>query len=750
MKKTLVIFVILIVASFVPSASKADLNKMDGFLRITESDPYIGKAVLGKAMSLEDVDVPTVDCLVKSLDPEITSQNIEEVGGKTKAVIGQIMSVTIPVDSLYDISESEEIIYMEAAKPMAAKMNEARNYTGVASVQAGTGLTQAYNGRNVLVGVVDGAINWSHADFLGSDQTTRICYMQERTSSGSTLQCTKSTIDDDSCSISDSGSADYGHGTHVTGIAAGANATYKGVAPQSFIAFAFNAATNADPSDPSSTSFSTTVLEDVSAIFTKATSLDMPSVINLSLGTSLGAHDNTSLLEEGLNSAVSGQQGRIIVNAAGNENVNYESGISTDLGGIHAPINVSAESSNGWKVAIFNTAISAYSNYAVADIWLANTDECRAAQLQVMAYRHDVAGEYNAANANLKTTQIDFSSDQTSLDKQTPDGKVGVDVYTYTQNTQNDRPNALVLIGPTTTGSWTDITNSTTGYYFDIIIRGTIGSCAGDMWLYPDQTAIVDFFQIFSPNMVVGADGYQLADGDSNKTMTIPGTASGVIAVGSYMDRGTWTDMNGNVQSQTEYNSSTGGTGGTAGDISLFSSLGPTGEEGTSYRIKPDLVAPGEPIISTLASGSSAFYSSVVKGDSTHLKLEGTSMSSPHVAGIVALLLEKNNCLTTSDVWTALTTTATPVRVSSTSPNNTYGYGKVNALAAIQTISANSSCYSGTTCGSGGGSSGGCGSSGSTIAPIKPSLNIYAVLLLLLPALLISILRVRSRLSSRT
>ncbi len=101
--------------------------------------------------------------------------------------------------------------------------------------------------------------------------------------------------------------------------------------------------------------------------------------------------------------------------------------------------------------------------------------------------------------------------------------------------------------------------------------------------------------------------------------------------------------------------------------IASFSSRGPSCWGGV---IKPDVVAPGVNVRSSLPGGS---YGS----------LSGTSMATPHSAGVMALVLSANPNLTYVDMMGILTRTAYFRSVWGTRPNNNYGWGMIQADAAV-------------------------------------------------------------------
>jgi subtilisin family serine protease len=86
---------------------------------------------------------------------------------------------------------------------------------------------------------------------------------------------------------------------------------------------------------------------------------------------------------------------------------------------------------------------------------------------------------------------------------------------------------------------------------------------------------------------------------------------------------------------------------GRSGIVTFFSSAGPTA---FGHRLKPDVSAPGGSILSATLPESS--------GGSPFAVFDGTSMSSPHVAGAAALLVQRHPAWTPQQVKSALASTA--------------------------------------------------------------------------------------------
>jgi serine protease AprX len=116
--------------------------------------------------------------------------------------------------------------------------------------------------------------------------------------------------------------------------------------------------------------------------------------------------------------------------------------------------------------------------------------------------------------------------------------------------------------------------------------------------------------------------------------------------------------------------------------IAGFSSRGPSVIDGLSL-LKPDISAPGVSIRSSVPNNS-------------YLPLSGTSMSAPHVAGLVALLISAAPSLAgqVDQIEQIIEQSAIPLTTNqicggipgSSVPNNTFGWGRIDAWATIQSL----------------------------------------------------------------
>jgi serine protease AprX len=143
-------------------------------------------------------------------------------------------------------------------------------------------------------------------------------------------------------------------------------------------------------------------------------------------------------------------------------------------------------------------------------------------------------------------------------------------------------------------------------------------------------------------------------NGGPNAGITAPANDPFVITVGATDDMGTATT--------------------TDDAVAPFSSYGKT----VDGIAKPDVVAPGRNIVSTLSSPLAPLarqFPNRVLGSGNYIRLSGTSAAAPVVSGVVAQLLEARPNLTPGQVKWLLTHTALPV----TGPGTGAGYPQVGA-----------------------------------------------------------------------
>lgn len=117
-------------------------------------------------------------------------------------------------------------------------------------------------------------------------------------------------------------------------------------------------------------------------------------------------------------------------------------------------------------------------------------------------------------------------------------------------------------------------------------------------------------------------------------------------------------------------------------EVAYFSSRGPVTWQNTEYGdyayqpgiglIRPDVCAPGVGVLSLDYEDNEGL-----------VEMSGTSMATPCVAGVMALMLEKDPRLTPEEICMLLETTAYKIGPHK---NNTAGSGRIDALAAVENI----------------------------------------------------------------
>lgn len=161
-----------------------------------------------------------------------------------------------------------------------------------------------------------------------------------------------------------------------------------------------------------------------------------------------------------------------------------------------------------------------------------------------------------------------------------------------------------------------------------------------------------------------------------------PSSAPRVISVGATTNRDSIMNVNGVWKRYWL---------GSKGQRAPFSSVGPT----MDGRIKPDVMAPGNNIVSAYSSFFMESHPDAeeLSWDVSHFGFggrtyawqasTGTSMSCPVVAGIIALWLQAKPDLTPEEVLDVIAHTCRQPEPSLDYPNNEYGYGEIDAYAGL-------------------------------------------------------------------
>ena len=566
--------------------------------------------------------------------------------GKIKFSTATIVSALLSKQDILLLKSLEYVELIDCATGNLQTLNDVMvKHNNVDSAYQGLWpLDQGYDGTGVVIGVIDAPFDINHGDFKDAFGNTRIKYVWDQNIIAGVppvpydygIECDSFMVANGTCPSNDFYELNYSHGSGVAGVAASSgNAadSYRGVAPNSdliLVSINFN------------DNFLTNLTDAIAYIYEKADDLNKPCVINTSLGLYSGSHDGKDLVAEIIDELIAQQNGRSLVAAAGNAG--------------NFPFHLGYDVTNTEKFTWFKKL--SYDNLVYFQLW-ADSADLNDVNFKISA--DDPIGFINIGSTPEMNTLIDFNFDADILDSTFYSIAGAGDVQIYVEFI-GGRYLIEFIITPVVTSYYWRFTTKGSGYF--------------DIWSSEATTGYSNFVTTGLPTEAILAEinNYQLP----NTKQTIVSSwqcSDKVITVGSYVNRDTMTNYYGDMPPLIDV----------VGELFYSSSRGPTRDA----RIKPDICAPGARVLSTAAtiltdwliSLGAANYMAV---DGQHYLYNGTSFSSPAVAGIAALYLQKNPDAGYAEIKDAIISQARQdVFTGYSLPDNDWGYGKADAFRTL-------------------------------------------------------------------
>lgn len=545
----------------------------------------------------------------------------------------------LPVAQAEEIAKIEGITKISASLKGKLSNEEARTLTNVTYVQEGYAahnFDMPYTGEGVVVGIVDQGFDYAHPTFYenpAKPSTYRVKRVWNQVMDGKAQPANfaygveyKTT--DEILAAQHDGQTSTFHATHVTGTAAGTGyqGKYRGMAPKADLVLV---STDIQPIH---------VIDGIKYVQDYAKSVNKPCVVNLSLARSLGARDGKDPVDIVLNYLTG--PGNLVVAAAGNDGqkmIHAEADLNTDnliMRGI---------------VPDYNSAVF------YLDFFDYNTGSAIAFAL-----------------LDLNTGTIHIHGKDTAI--------IG-----FLTEEDNSKTQVLKYKGSTILSTESVETESTEDYN-----RLLVGLKIEQR--VPDNCLLLAYFHPYSETSTThyhtwlldaeftdyGLGIPTLLGGDNNYTISGRyASADSAIAVASY-NKTTSFPCGDDLVSEK------------VGARSGFSSIGPR----TDGVNKPDIAAPGEMILSAGSRfvenyDKTCFYSTstTISGISYPWMWNyGTSMATPVVTGIVALMLQRNPKLSVNQLRNILKETALRDSYVTTGRASEWGFGKILADKALAKV----------------------------------------------------------------
>lgn len=662
----------------------------------------------GYNTTVPTTDNGTVMGFVK-IEDGYSREDIEAAGFNVLAVRGSVAIVGLPADSAHLFANRPGIRKLSLQRPVNPLLDKSRAASGVDAIHSGELLGIPYTGKGVLAGIVDQGVDPNHVSFLDANGKSRVTYLSHFDGSTDRYGVPYYYLyGDEIYGIDDNGQTFWYptvdkfttdeptayHGTHTmnilggnyTGeieIASGKNGNTPTIVNQKNpfygVATDVKYAVSCGELQDACIAYGINGIIDYANYAREAEGI--PSVLSLSLGSTAGAHDPKGLMNQFLDEC--GDE-TIVVVAAGNEG---------DL-----------------KIALSKNMTS--------------EDNSMATMIYPYGYRFDPAdGEASNKNTFIRSGAVFiYSNDKTPFT---------IKAFIMTGTEGNYRRRATLDISSETgdyylsNSSYANYVggavNSTVARYFDGYLGGgsmydeDLGRYYGvfDYYLYTNpenginedgsEGVIVGFevtgvdgqrIECYCDGMNTwmsnyGIDGYM--DGQRDGTISDMAVGHNVLVVGAYTTRDQWTSLNGEPYGYLESD------GFIVGDIGQYSSFGTLADG----RTLPHICAPGSAVISAVSTPYVETYykgyeqyipmdfqaRTTIDGRTYYWKAEtGTSMSTPFVAGSIALWLEADPTLNINDVRDIIAKTAIRDEFVERGNQVQWGAGKFDALGGLKEV----------------------------------------------------------------
>ena len=554
-----------------------------------------------------------------------------EAGGELRSSAGAVWAVWMPSDLAAALPEWRGLTDLQPAHRVRPLLNRATLSANVNKVWQGLNLEHGFTGKDVIIGVTDWGFDYTNPAFYDTNMLQyRVlrAWDQFRNAGPAPAGFTygtefvgKEQLLAAQCDTSNIYGRHY-HATHVASIAAGGGAgtKYRGVAFDANLIFATFLVDEA------------AVLDAFNWMKQVAEEEGKRLVINMSWGLYFMDNlDGTGLFSQAM--AALAQDGVLFVTSGGNNgdvnfHVSHTFTSQTDTARTMVSFD-QYQNPNTWGQSLHLTN-EPYSDFSFA-LGLYNNNNLYLSETE---FYTTLGGD------RYVDTFLIYDSDT-----------IFYNINIESENPYNHRPQVRFRVK-----------TLPANYKCALYVTASEGTFHG--WNVVELTTDVgnwgDDFSAAFPNWLKGDAKYGLG---------MPANADCAVTVAAH--------ITGNVNINGIWQGST---------IANFSSCGPT----IDGRAKPDVSAPGRDIVSAMSSftdqQTTAMTIETVEFEGRQYKfsnLSGTSMSSPFVAGVAALVLQANPYLSPAQVKQILIETAYWDSYAEEYGHERFGAGKVDAYAAV-------------------------------------------------------------------